>query len=87
MYYETHSDLPWLFFLSACVVDDAKQSDAGYPMKKLLDIPKSSGEEIKTLSACTVTFEKPGLHLLRFSSKVEKQLLMVDRIQIRKLNN
>ena len=72
--------------LTAPVVDDAKQSDAGYPMKKLLDIPKSSGEEIKTLSAGTVSFEQPGLHLLRFSSKVEKQLLMVDRIQIRKLN-
>ena len=73
--------------LTAPVIDDAKQADAGYPMKKLLDIPHSSGEVIKTLSAGTVSFEQPGLHLLRFSSKVNKQLLMVDRIQIRKLNN
>jgi len=69
--------------LTAPVVDDAKQADAGYPMKKLLDISK--GKSIKTLSAGTVTFDKAGLHLLRFSSKVKKQLLVVDRIQIRKL--
>ena len=73
--------------LTAPVVDDAKQAAIGYPMKKLLDIPKSSGEAINTLSAGTVTFEQSGLHLLRFSSKVEKQLLRVDRIQIRKLNH
>jgi len=71
--------------LTAPVVDDAKQADAGYPMKKLMDIPKSSDGSIKTLSAGTVTFDKAGLQLLRFSSKVSKQILRVDRIQLRKL--
>lgn len=71
---------------TAAVVDDARQADAGYPMKKLLTLDKSQGGAFELVSAGTVRFEQAGLHLLRFSSHVKKQLLQIDRIQLRKLN-
>jgi arylsulfatase A-like enzyme len=70
---------------TAPVVNDARQADAGYPMKELLRIEKSKPGKIETVSANTVRFEQVGLHLLRFSSLVPKQLLQIDRIRIEKL--
>lgn len=70
---------------TAVVVDDAKQADSGYPMKKLMTIEKSKAGSFEPVSAGTVTFQQSGLHLLRFSSQVAKQLLQIDRIQIRRL--
>lgn len=70
---------------TAAVVDDALQADAGYPMKELLGIQKSKSGAFEIVSAGTVRFNQAGLHLLRFSSKVKKQLLQIDRMQIRKL--
>jgi len=70
---------------TAAVVDDAKQADSGYPMKKLMTIEKSKAGSFELVSAGTITFKQTGLHLLRFSSKVAKQLLEIDRIQIRRL--
>ena len=67
----------------AAVVNDAKQADSGYPMKKLMTIEKSKSAAFQTVSAGTITFKQAGLHLLRFSSEVKKQLLQIDRIQIR----
>ena len=69
---------------TAAVVDDAKQADTGYPMNELARIEKSSTGFLELVSAGSVTFEQSGLHLLRFSSQVKKQLLQIDRIQIRK---
>ena len=70
---------------TAAVVDDAKQADSGYPMKKLMTIEKSKAGSFEIVSAGTITVKQTGLHLLRFSSKVAKQLLQIDRIQIRRL--
>ena len=70
---------------TAPVVNDARQADAGYPMKELLRIEKGKPGKLKTVSAKTVRFDQAGLHLLRFSSLVPKQLLQIDRIRIKKL--
>jgi hypothetical protein len=70
---------------TAPVVNDARQADAGYPMRELLRIERSESGKLETVSAKTVRFEQVGLHLLRFSSLVPQQLLQIDRIRIRKL--
>ena len=67
------------------VVNDARQADAGYPMKELLRIERSKAGKLETVAAKTVRFDQSGLHLLRLSSLVPKQLLQIDRIRIRKL--
>jgi hypothetical protein len=72
---------------TAAVVDDAKQADVGTPMKKLVTIEKSPADAFKIVSAGPVPFEQTGLHLLRFSSEVKKQLLQIDRIQLRRGND
>ncbi len=69
---------------TAAVVDDAKQADAGFPMKKLLSIGKSQAGAFEVVSAGTIRFDQAGSHLLRFTSEVKKQLLQVDRIQLLK---
>lgn len=71
---------------TAAVVDDALQADAGYPMKELLSIEESQAGVFELVSAGSVRFDQAGLHLLRFSSEVEKQILQIDRIQISKIN-
>jgi hypothetical protein len=71
---------------TAAVVNDAKQADAGYPMKRILNIEKSQSGIFELISAGTVHFDQSGLHLLRFSSEVEKQQLQIDRIQISSLD-
>jgi hypothetical protein len=67
---------------TAPVVNDARQADAGYPMKELLTMEKSKAGVFEVVSAGTVRFDQAGLHLLRFSSKVRKQLLQLDRIRL-----
>lgn len=67
---------------TAPVVDDAKQADAGYPMKKLMLIEKTQSETFDLVSAGVVRFDREGLHLLRFSSQVPKQQLTIDRIRL-----
>lgn len=45
--------------------------------------PDSNG--LKDVSLGSVTFEQPGLKLIRFMSEVPKQRLQIDRIQFIKL--
>lgn len=68
--------------LTAPVVDDAKQADAGYPMTKLMNIEKAESETFDLVSAGVIRFDQVGLHLLRFSSQVPKQQLTIDRIRL-----
>ena len=72
--------------LTAVVVNDAKQADAGYPMKHILNIENSQSDVFELISAGSVHFDQHGLHLLRFSSEVERQILQIDRIQISSLD-
>lgn len=67
---------------TAAVVNDAKQADAGFPMKKLMSIEKTHSETIEPLSAGLVHFDQAGLHLLRFSSQVPNQQIKIDRIRL-----
>jgi hypothetical protein len=69
--------------LTAPVVNDAKQADAGYPMKKLMSIEKTQSETFDLVSAGVVRFDQAGLHLLRFSSQVPKQQLTIDRLRLK----
>ncbi len=69
---------------TSAVIDDVKQADSAYPMKELVNIEKSKAGVLELVSAGTVSFDQAGLHLLRFSSKVKKQILKIDRIQLRK---
>jgi hypothetical protein len=71
---------------TAAVVDAAKQAGVGYPMKELADIEKSRPGAFDLVSAGTVRFDQAGLHLLRFSSRVDKQRLQIDQINIKKHN-
>ena len=71
---------------TTAVVNDARQADAGYPMTKLLSIEKSQTGVFELVLAGSVRFDQAGLHLLRFSSEVERQILQIDRIQISKIN-
>ena len=63
------------------VVDDAAQADTEYPMKTVGKIePGSDG--LEDVSIGTVTFDQPGIKLIRFMSKVSKQQLQIDRLQL-----
>jgi len=70
----------------ADVLDDAAQADADYPMKNIGKV--QAGEDgkgaLRDVSFDTVTFDQPGLKLVRFMSGVPKQRLQVDRIQFRR---
>lgn len=63
------------------VRNDAAQADTGYPMKAVGTLNASASLEDTTFGI--VTFEQPGLKLVRFMSKVAKQRLQVDRIQFK----
>ena len=67
------------------VVDVSAQADTGYPMKKVGEIEPGSGG-LKDVSIGTVTFDQPGLKLIRVMSNVSKQSLQVDRMQLYKFN-
>ncbi len=63
------------------VRDDASQADTGYPMKTVGKIePGSDG--LEDVSIGTVTFDQPGLKLIRVVSNVPKQRLQIDRLQL-----
>lgn len=70
----------------ADVVDDAAQADAEYPMKNIGVVESGTkGDEVfKYVSFNTVTFDQPGLKLLRLMSGAAKQRLLVDRIRFRR---
>jgi arylsulfatase A-like enzyme len=65
------------------VVDVSAQADTGYPMKTVGTVePGSDG--LKDVSIGIVTFDQPGLKLIRIMSDVQKQQLQIDRIQFLK---
>ena len=70
----------------ADVVDDAAQADADYPVKNIgaIEAGKNGKGAFRDVSFNTVTFDQPGLKLVRFMSNVPKQRLQVDRIQFRR---
>ena len=65
------------------VVDVAAQADTGYPMKTVGTIEPGNGE-LEDISIGTFTFDQPGLKVIRMMSKVPKQQLQIDRIQLQK---
>jgi arylsulfatase A-like enzyme len=67
----------------ADVVNDAAQADAGYPMRSVGAVGAAEGA-FRDVSFGTLTFDRPGLKLIRFMSGVPKQRLQVDRIQFRR---
>ncbi len=71
---------------TTAVVNDARQADAGYPMKKLLSIEKNKTGVFELVLAGSFRFDQAGLHLLRFSSEVERQILQIDRIRISQID-
>ncbi len=64
------------------VVDDAAQADTGYPMETVATVEPGNGE-LEDISIGTVTFDSPGLKLLRFQSLVPRQQLRIDRIRLK----
>ena len=62
------------------VVDVSAQADTGYPMKEIGTLQGDTGA-LRDVSFGTVTFDEPGLKLIRFMSDVRKQRLLIDRIQ------
>ena len=64
------------------VVDVAAQADTGYPMRTIGTVEASA--ELEDVLLGVVTFDQPGLKLIRFMSNVPKQRLQVDRIQFRR---
>ena len=72
--------------LTAPVVNDAKQADEGYPMKKLMSMEKTQSETFDLVSVGVVRFDRAGLHLLRLSSQAPKQQITIDRIRLLSLN-
>jgi arylsulfatase A-like enzyme len=65
------------------VVDDAAQADTGYPMPSISTLEPGSGS-LEDHSLGTVTFDSPGLKLLRVQSLARKQQLRIDRIQLQR---
>jgi arylsulfatase A-like enzyme len=63
------------------VRDDATQADTGYPMKTVgkIELGRAGLEDV---SIGIFTLDQPGLKLIRFMSKVPKQRLQIDRIQL-----
>ena len=64
------------------VVDDAAQADTGYPMTTVSAVKPGSGQ-LEERNIGSVTFDAPGLKILRFQSLVPKQQLRLDRILLK----
>jgi arylsulfatase A-like enzyme len=64
------------------VVDDAAQANTGYPMTSVGTI-KPGSEKLENHSIGTVSFDFPGLKILRFQSLVSKQQLRLDRVLLK----
>jgi arylsulfatase A-like enzyme len=71
---------------AADVVDNAAQADADYPMKNIgaIEVGRNGKGAFKEVSFKPITFDRPGLKLIRFMSNVPKQRLQIDRIQFQK---
>jgi len=67
--------------LTAPIVDDATQADAGFPMTKVQAVSKSKSAALETVSINKLNFKEAGLHLLRFRSEVKTQKFKIDRLQ------
>ena len=65
------------------VVDDAAQADTGYPMPAIGTLKPGSGA-LEDHFIGSVTFDSPGLKLLRVQSLAHKQQLRIDRIQLQR---
>lgn len=65
------------------VEDKAAQADTGYSMISVGTISAGS-DELEDISIGTITFDWPGLKIIRIQSSVRKQQLKIDRIQLRK---
>lgn len=65
------------------VVDDAAQADTGYPMPAIGTL-KPGSASLEDHSLGSVTFDSPGLKLLRVQSLAHKQQLRIDRIQLQR---
>ena len=69
------------------VVSDGKQSDADWPMNKLersIKLPKSNEWNVREQVYGSVTFEKPGLKVIRFMNAADKSIqLRVDKVLFR----
>ena len=72
---------PCQVFVDA-VVDDAAQADTGYPMPTIGTLEPGSGS-LEDHSIGPVTFDSPGLKLLRIQSLVSRQQLRIDRILLK----
>jgi hypothetical protein len=64
------------------IVDDAAQTNTGYPMTTVGKVKAGSGEFEDHLIG-SATFDAPGLKILRFQSLVPKQQLRLDRILLK----
>ena len=65
------------------VEDKAAQADTGYSMISVGTISPGS-ERLEDVAIGTITFDRPGLKIIRIQSNVRKQQLKIDRIQLRK---
>lgn len=65
------------------VEDKAAQADTGYSMISVGTI-SAGNNKLEDIHIGTVSFDRPGLKLVRIQSNVRKQQLQIDRIQLRK---
>lgn len=65
------------------VVDKAAQADTGYSMTRVGTI-SAAGAKLQDISIGTITFDRPGLKIIRIQSPVRKQRLKIDRLQLKR---
>ena len=65
------------------VVDDAAQADTGYPMKTAGWL-EPTDDQLKDVSIGSITFDQPGLKIIRILTNVPKQRIQIDRVQFLK---
>ena len=65
------------------VKDEAAQADTGYSMTKVGMI-SSGSDKLEDISIGKITFDRPGLKIIRIQSNAPKQRIKIDRIQLRK---
>ncbi|MEO0416496.1 MAG: sulfatase-like hydrolase/transferase, partial [Verrucomicrobiota bacterium] len=66
------------------VKNDAKQSDAGYPMAAVGSVPASS--KVEDVSVGIVHFDAPGFKIIRFVSTQPKQRVKFDRLRVERVD-
>ena len=65
------------------VENNAAQADTGYSMTSVGTISATS-DKPEDIAIGTITFDRPGLKIIRIQSNVRKQQLKIDRIQLGK---